>query len=624
MAAVSDAPRILFCCFDVVPGPHPLSRRLGEYLKGLGDRFQTVVLSRKDADHSHIERYQGARLLRVPVGTGDISSQLQMFDRAVRRQLDSEEYLVAHFFDPFVGLPLCERKADFGYKLVFDASNLPSIDLAAMGTESDGEAERRLVARARRQELFCLLNADAVIVGSDVSKRYVTALGVSAEAVHTLRAPVDLAPYTPELMGAPDHASMKMVHLGSAAGFHDLKLAIEAVALASQTADLSLAIVGPQTPGLHEPLVALVEEKKLGSRVEFQPPVAHDDLHKILSTADVGLLTLEDGERNRNFGGALARAGEYLASGRPIIAADLPVVHELLPASARVLYRPGDARSLSDAMVELASDVPRRVQLGAAGREHAALWSTSRAADRLVTIYETLTNRSLVPSSSLPVDADGPTQLGAAPGSPDSNIGTNKVKTDPAIPHETNKVKTDPSIQGAVDPEARTDMGSPTRGPIMGVPLREGEDALPVVSGEVLAAAEEPAGPVTQENQMGSDEAQRPSGSSPTLPPVLSPPIAEATEPLPVAKAHFPEPSPDDEAAEVSEDDVMQVEGVLEGDEDVPEADAISLDAASASLGVPDSAVGLWFAQLVHGWCPPESNLFARHTPPTTTPGKDS
>ena len=66
-------------------------------------------------DHSHIEKYQGARLLRVPVGSGDLASRIQAFERAVRRQLQSEEYALAHFTDPFGGHALCELKGDYGH-----------------------------------------------------------------------------------------------------------------------------------------------------------------------------------------------------------------------------------------------------------------------------------------------------------------------------------------------------------------------------------------------------------------------------------------------------------------------------------------------------------------------------
>ena len=37
----------------------------------------------------------------------------------------------------------------------------------------------------------------------------------------------------------------------------------------------------------------------------------------------------------------------------------------------------------------------------------------------------------------------------------------------------------------------------------------------------------------------------------------------------------------------------------------------------------PESKLNAWFAQLAHGYCPPEGTHFARHTPPTTMPGRD-
>src|SRR5260221_5045907 len=94
--AVSEQPRLLFCCFDVVPGPFALSRRLTQYLQGLSEQFQVVVLSNKTPDHPHIEKYLGARLLRVPIGSTDLATQVQAFDSAVKRQLETEEYLVCH------------------------------------------------------------------------------------------------------------------------------------------------------------------------------------------------------------------------------------------------------------------------------------------------------------------------------------------------------------------------------------------------------------------------------------------------------------------------------------------------------------------------------------------------
>ncbi len=482
--SVSEQPRVLFCCFDVVPGPHAQSRRLTEYIKGLGDRFQVVVLSIKTADNSHIQRYHGARLLRVPVGAGDLPARVQAFDRAVRRQLESEEYLLVHFFDPFGGYALCERRADLGYRVIYDASTFPSVEMPLADVEVD--ANRKFIARMRRQELFCLMNADSVVVGSEVGRQYVVELGVPSNRVTTLHAPVDLGPFTAEVMGRPDGTPMRMVHLGSENPWAGLSTLVKAMGQVPETT-AHLTVVGPKHPEEHAKLVDLVASLKLEKLIDFQEPVAHDDIHKVLATSDVGLLTMSDVERNRSPGGPLARLGEYLAAGRPVIAADLPLARELVPPDAAVFYRPDDAVSLADAIVALASDPARRVSLGAAGRQAALKWDASSVRGALLDLYSSIAGPVAATSSSgndlakVPSDvgqvSDAVTQLGARPftGEGDSgkssDPGTSKVKTDPAI--------SSAGADGATDPQA----GGGGRPPVMGTML---QDEPPVVMGEML------------------------------------------------------------------------------------------------------------------------------------------
>jgi Glycosyltransferase Family 4 len=189
-SALSDLPRLLLCSFDVLPGPSGSSRRVTEYLKALPDRFSVVVLSVKTPDHSHIEKYQGARLLRVPVGAGDLASRIQSFERAVRRQLESEEYALVHFTDPFGGYALCELKDDYGYRLIYEAQTFPSQELRY--THPQLEGDRKFLSMVRSQELFCLMNADLVLTGSSTTRAFIHSLGVGQESVRVVREPMDL------------------------------------------------------------------------------------------------------------------------------------------------------------------------------------------------------------------------------------------------------------------------------------------------------------------------------------------------------------------------------------------------------------------------------------------------
>ncbi|HEY0882919.1 MAG TPA: glycosyltransferase, partial [Archangium sp.] len=514
---MSDLPRLLLCCFDVVPAPTAISRRLTEYLKGLSDRYQVVVLSVKTPDHTHIERYQGARLLRVPVGSGDLAARVQAFDRAVRRQLDSEEYVMVHFFDPFGGYALCERRAEFGFKLIYDACSLPSVDLPFLYGEE--EANRRFIAKVRRQELYCLMNADVVVVANDVTRDFVTGLGVSREQVQVLPAPVDLGPYDPKVMGPPTSEPMRLIHLGNQSSAQDLGVVLEALKLAQATAEVHLTIVGPK----HDEHQARLEEQVgalgLTGKVEFQPPVAHDDLHKVLAAADVGLLTLADVERNSRVGSPLSRLGEYLAAGRPVIAADVASARALLPDDGVVLYRPGEVQSLVDAITSLATEPTRRAKLGTAARAAALERDGLKVRADLVAIYVNLSGTGVrAVGDADATTPDEPTQLGRS--SLDSEDTqrrkAERARTDP--PSGTNKVKTDPAIAAADETSPEAAMGE--RPPVMGVPLREDEPPV-VVGQEVRDLAAELAQVTTEPN------AQRF-----TDPPVvMGMPLASATTP---------------------------------------------------------------------------------------------
>lgn len=501
-----DLPRLLLCCFDVIPAPSAISRRATEYLKGLSERYQVVVLTVKTPDHTHIERYHGARLLRVPVGSGDLAARVQAFDRAVRRQLDSEEYVMVHFFDPFGGYALCERRSEFGYKLVYDACSLPSVDLPFLVSEE--EANRRFLAKVRRQELFCLMNADVVIVANELTRDFVAGLGVPRSQVQVLPAPVDLGPYDPAVMGVPDGTPMKLLHLGNQSDAQDLPTLLEAMQLALQTVDVRLTIVGPRDEEHQARLEEQVSALKITGKVDFQPQVTHDDLHKVLATADVGLLTLSDVERNSRVGSPLSRLGEYLAAGRPVIAADVAAARALLPDDGVVLYRPQDKHSLADAIVSLATEPHRRVKLGAAARAASLDRDAAKIRADLVAIYVALSGTGVrAVGDADTTTPDEVTQLGASLGSEDTQkrkAAAQAKRAKEEAPSGTNKVKTDPAmVAEETSPEVTVGLDRPS---VMGVPLHE-DDLPPVVLGhDVSEVAAEFAQTSTEPNARRSTE----------------------------------------------------------------------------------------------------------------------
>ncbi|QRN93911.1 glycosyltransferase [Archangium violaceum] len=499
---MSDLPRLLLCSFDVIPGPSGSSRRVTEYLKALPDRFSVVVLSVKTPDHSHIEKYQGARLLRVPVGSGDIASRIQAFERAVRRQLESEEYALVHFTDPFGGYALCELKGDYGYRLVYEAQGFPSQELRY--THPQLEGDKKFLSKARRQELFCLMNADLVITGSPSTRSFIHSLGVGQESVRVVRAPVDLGPYVPEALGAPDGSGpMRMMYLGSQVAWQGLAGLLRGLALAVREVDVRLTLVGPRHPDWQPHLEDLVSELGLGKHVEFQPPVAHDDVAKVLALADVGVLPLDDVDRNRVQGGALSKVSEYLAAGRPVLAADLPVARELVSSAAGVFYTPGDPQSLADRIIELARDVPRRVALGKQARTYAEQWlDAGLIRGQLLDIYDGLLGKRAVASGTTSEPEIHPTMMTGTP--------TNRV----LALEGTVSAEPEPAPQAPREPPPASEH-IPDTDPNH-APARE---ELPLVTGHIL-----------QEQEPGLDTRlvkTEPASARPDIPVVMGLPLRE-------------------------------------------------------------------------------------------------
>jgi glycosyltransferase involved in cell wall biosynthesis len=453
---LSDLPRLLLCSFDVIPGPSGSSRRLTEYLKALPDRFSVVVLSAKTPDHSHIEKYQGARLLRVPVGNGDLPSRIQVFERAVRRQLESEEYAIVHFTDPFGGYVLCEHKGDYGYRLIYDAQTFASQELK--DTHPQHGADKRFLSKVRRQELYCLLNADLVLTGAPTTRAFMQSLGVEQGAVRVVRAPVDLVPYTPEAVGLPDGTPLRLMYLGSQVAWQGLPGLLRGLALARREVDARLTVVGPSHPDGQPQLEKLIAELGLQAHVELQPPVVHDDVAKVLALSDVGVLPLEDVDRNRLQGGPLAKVSEYFAAGRPVLAADLPVVRELVPETTGVFYPPGDVQALAERIIELARDVPRRLALGRQARAFAQqVLDAGIIRGQLLDIYDSLL-------LGKPVPAEAPVELLPVP----TMTGTPTARVQ-SLPSSGKKAVSAPEPSGKAPDEKKPE-----------------QDEAPLVVGQVL------------------------------------------------------------------------------------------------------------------------------------------
>src|ERR1041385_4885454 len=147
-------PRVLLTGFCAVPGPRRAGVQLRLVIRAVAPLHSVDLLVVREGDQAYVERQGSVRVLRVPTHEADLRSQIQAFQRALKRQLDGADYDVVHCRDSWSCLPVLEARSRLGFAVVYDLTRSP------LG-ESMIDAE--LDSQYGRDEEAFILAADLVL-----------------------------------------------------------------------------------------------------------------------------------------------------------------------------------------------------------------------------------------------------------------------------------------------------------------------------------------------------------------------------------------------------------------------------------------------------------------------------
>lgn len=375
--------RVLISGYCAVPGPRRAGVQARHVIRALTPLHTVDLLVTREGDQPYVERQGSVRVLRVPTHDQDAWSQIQSFQRALKRQLDGADYDIVHCRDAWSGGTVLEARDRLGYAMVYDLSR---------GPDPVAEATDELEARYLRDEARCVSEADLVLVPS----------AAAAKHVHTLTKPdrVAIAPVGVDVDRfdwdvAPIDGVPRVLYVGSVEPGRGVRVLVRAMAEVVKRTEAQLVLAGPISPAFEKELRGGIAELKLEHRVITTGAVDHDEVPALIATATVCVAPAGPDLTKTPTAIAPTKILEYLACRRAVVAARRQSIGAIIEHGRDgLLFESNDPLDLARKIHRLLVEHPYRERVAAAGYARVRGEHTASAARRSVrAAYEALTRR---------------------------------------------------------------------------------------------------------------------------------------------------------------------------------------------------------------------------------------
>ena len=162
---------------------------------------------------------------------------------------------------------------------------------------------------------------------------------------------------------------VQLLYSGTLSSWQGVHLAVEALALLRRDLPARLMIIGSGRTDQIDSLKEFAWRHHVSDSVEMIGAVSQQELAALHHRADVILVPLAPNDRNLVQGCCPMKLLEAMASGTPVVASNLPVVREIASDQIEAhLVRPGCAKSIKDAVLQIRNDPVQAHQLSTNAR----------------------------------------------------------------------------------------------------------------------------------------------------------------------------------------------------------------------------------------------------------------
>jgi glycosyltransferase involved in cell wall biosynthesis len=376
-------PRVLLTGFAAVPGPRRAGVQLRHVIRSLTPMHTVDLLVVREGEQAYVERQGSVRVLRVPTQEADLRSQIQAFQRALKRQLDGADYDVVHCRDSWSGIPVLEARSRLGYAVVYDLTRSP------LG-ETTHDAE--LDAQYGRDEEACLLAADLVLAPTPAAVKALQGRG-RPERVMLSPPGVDVDRF--DWDDLPRSGPPRILYVGSIDPGRGVRVLVKAMASIVREVDSRLVLAGSMAPKFDQALRDGIRELKLEDKIDVLGPVDHDQIPMLLATATVCVVPAAADLTPNPTVVYPTKLLEYMACRCPIVAPRRDTVAQVVENNREaLLFEPGDSADLARKVLRLLAEPALRESLAQNAYERVREDFTASAARRaLRRAYNVLAER---------------------------------------------------------------------------------------------------------------------------------------------------------------------------------------------------------------------------------------
>jgi glycosyltransferase involved in cell wall biosynthesis len=391
MTMCQPAPSVLYTAFDVVPSPKGASTHISHFSDGLvAAGYQVQLLTAGRPDLPAEGTYRGARIRRILAQDTNFMRRAVGFSQAVANHLASHPpYRVVHFRGIWGGLPAVAAQSRLGHRTLFEVNGLPSVELKYHYPALKGSA---ILDTLRQQEQAVLSRSDRIVCPSRVTAEYIRSQGIPAERIVVIPNGVDTSLFAPQ----PDMCSTSdrptLLYLGTLSEWQGIELLLSALPQVLASHPIQLRIVGRGRKDRRKALQKRIRKLGLSESVTLDGAHPHHTIPQVVNQAVICIAPLGYNDRNVTQGCCPIKLLEYLACRRPVVAANLPVVRELVRHGVEaLLFTPDDPDDLAVCLRRLLDDTELAERLATNGYRRVRrkfTWDVAR--ESLLRVYSEL------------------------------------------------------------------------------------------------------------------------------------------------------------------------------------------------------------------------------------------